>query len=93
MASMWNGKSILLIAVLGIVVFACGCISDTKTNATGSDVQIANPASAYCIEQGYTLDIRTDSSGGQYGVCVFPDGSECEEWKYFRSECKPGDNK
>ena len=21
-------------------------------------------------------------------VCVFDDGSECEEWAYFRGECK-----
>jgi hypothetical protein len=24
-------------------------------------------------------------------VCVFPDGSECEEWAYFRAECAPGE--
>ena len=26
------------------------------------------------------------------GTCVFPDGSECDEWAYFRKECKPGDS-
>ena len=52
--------------------------------------QLANPASVYCVEQGGTLDIRTDDSGGQYGVCVFKDGSECEEWAFYRGECKPG---
>jgi hypothetical protein len=25
-------------------------------------------------------------------MCVFPDGSECDEWAYFRGECKPGDS-
>ncbi|MBN1139531.1 MAG: DUF333 domain-containing protein, partial [Anaerolineae bacterium] len=29
-------------------------------------------------------------SGGVAGICVFADGSECEEWAYFRGECKPG---
>ena len=24
-------------------------------------------------------------------MCIFPDGGECDEWAYFRSECKPGD--
>ena len=24
---------------------------------------------------------------GQYGVCVFSNGTECEEWAYFRGEC------
>jgi len=49
-----------------------------------------NPASVYCEEQGGTLQIRTDAQGGQYGVCVFEDGSECDEWAFFRGECKPG---
>ncbi|RME84627.1 MAG: DUF333 domain-containing protein [Caldilineae bacterium] len=49
-----------------------------------------NPASQYCEEQGYTLEIRTDDSGAQYGVCIFPDGSECEEWAYYLGNCEPG---
>jgi len=49
--------------------------------------QIANPASAYCIEQGGKLEIRTKTAG-EYGVCIFDDGSECDEWKFFRGECK-----
>lgn len=48
---------------------------------------IANPASVYCKKLGYTLEIRTDAEGGQYGVCIFNDGNECEEWKFFRGEC------
>lgn len=51
--------------------------------------QVANPASVHCEEQGYNLEIRTDPDGSQYGVCIFPDGSECEEWAYYRGECKP----
>ena len=53
-------------------------------------VGLANPASAHCQEQGYTLEMRSDESGNQTGVCVFPDGSECEEWAFFRGECGPG---
>jgi heat shock protein HslJ len=34
--------------------------------------------------------MRTDADGGQYGVCIFADGSECEEWAFFRDECQPG---
>jgi putative hemolysin len=56
------------------------------TEATGG-AGLANPASVYCEEQGYTLEIRTDEQGSQYGFCVFPDGSECEEWAFFRGEC------
>ena len=51
-------------------------------------IGMANPASVYCEEHGGTLDIR-DTDAGQYGVCVFPDGNECEEWAFFRGECSP----
>jgi putative hemolysin len=54
-----------------------------------TDAELPNPASAYCEEQGYRVEIRTDDQGNQYGVCVFPDGSECDEWAFFRGECGP----
>jgi putative hemolysin len=50
-----------------------------------------NPAAVYCAEQGGVNVNRTDEQGGQYGVCVFPDGSECDQWAYFRGECQPGE--
>ena len=46
-----------------------------------------NPASVYCEQNGNTLEIQTASDGSQSGVCVFPDGSTCDEWAYFRGEC------
>jgi fructose-specific phosphotransferase system component IIB len=48
-----------------------------------------NPASVYCAQQGYTSEIRTTADGSQSGVCIFPDGSECDEWAYYRGECGP----
>ena len=48
-----------------------------------------NPASAFCVEQGFKSEIRTAADGSQSGVCIFPDGSECDEWAYFRGECGP----
>ncbi|HSQ26014.1 MAG TPA: DUF333 domain-containing protein, partial [Anaerolineales bacterium] len=50
---------------------------------------IANPASVYCEQNGNTLEIHTAADGSQSGVCVFPDGSTCDEWAYFRGECGP----
>ncbi|MBN2052124.1 DUF333 domain-containing protein [Candidatus Woesearchaeota archaeon] len=49
--------------------------------------QIANPASQYCVEQGGESKIITAEDGSQSGVCVFADGSQCDEWAYFRGEC------
>lgn len=48
-----------------------------------------NPASVHCEQNGGKLEIRSDAAGNQAGVCVFPDGSECDEWAYFRGECAP----
>ncbi len=53
---------------------------------------MANPASVYCEENGGTLEIREDESGGQVGYCIFPDGSECEEWDYYNGDCQPDDS-
>lgn len=77
---------------LGVLVAAlalAGC-SPRSPEPAGGEAGIANPASVHCEEQGYTLEIRTASDGGQYGVCIFDDGTECEEWVYYRGECSPG---
>jgi len=50
--------------------------------------QMANPASVYCEQNGGKSEIRTADDGSQTGYCKFNDGSECEEWAYFRKECK-----
>jgi len=50
-------------------------------------IELANPASVYCEEQGGKLEIR-DMDKGQVGICSF-DNRECEEWAYFRGECSP----
>lgn len=55
---------------------------------TGNNVWIANPASTYCIEQEWEIEIREETDGGQYGVCKFKDGTEVEEWEYFRANHK-----
>jgi len=53
---------------------------------------LPNPASEFCEENGGTLEMREDESGGQVGYCLFEDGSECEEWAFYRGECKPGES-
>ncbi|MHB1296809.1 MAG: putative hemolysin [Anaerolineae bacterium] len=55
-----------------------------------AETSLPNPASVYCEEHGGKLELREDASEAVGGVCVFPDGSACEEWAYFRGECQPG---
>jgi putative hemolysin len=77
----------LLTVCLAIAVLtACG--GDTTEEQT-PEPGLANPASEYCEEQGGQVEIREDADGNQQGFCVFADGSECEEWAYFRGECEP----
>ena len=67
------------------------CEAGSAAGESGA-LGIANPASVYCEEHDGRLEMRTDADGGQYGVCVFEDGSECEEWAFYREECKAGDS-
>jgi putative hemolysin len=86
-------KKILLAAGLLVVVGAwllAGCGAQAPEPTSEPAVGLPNPASVHCEDEGGRLELRTDASGGQYGVCVFEDGSECEEWAFFRDECQPG---
>jgi putative hemolysin len=77
--------------IVAIFLLGALALSGCNTAPEEEDVGMANPASVYCEEQGYTLDIRIETEGGgQYNVCVFPDGSVCEEWAFYRGECGPG---
>jgi putative hemolysin len=81
-------KLMLILIVLLLVVTLAACKRD-QTNS-GAEVKLANPASVYCEQNGGKVEMRTDASGSQAGICVFPDGSECDEWAYYRDECSPG---
>jgi putative hemolysin len=63
----------------------------TATNAPPAN--LPNPASAFCEQNGYQLEIRSAEDGSQSGICMFPDGSACDEWAYFRGECGPSAQK
>ena len=56
--------------------------------ADASTAGLPNPASVYCEEHGGTVDIRSDVRG-ERGVCIFRDGSECDEWAFFHGRCQP----
>lgn len=90
----WKIGFLLLFIVLlaGVAYFAysygMGKTAD-KSELTG----IANPASVYCVEQGGTVKIVKDKAGNETGVCLFTDGSQCEEWSFYRKECQKGQSK
>lgn len=85
---------IIVIVVILIIVLLMGHVY-TKTSSfikrtlmnPNNRIDLANPASVYCAMTGNTTFIR-NTPNGQVGYCVFPDGFECEEWAYYRGQCK-----
>lgn len=61
-----------------------GACANNQNYVQESAVSMANPASVFCVEQGGKLDIRRDKEGNEYGVCIFADGREIEEWAFYR---------
>ena len=52
---------------------------DTKTDRL-------NPAAVYCGQVGGTPTTVKNVDGSEYGICAFPNTTECEEWALYRGE-------
>jgi putative hemolysin len=59
-------------------------VEEVSEEITGSVIGMANPASVYCEEQGGTVTIVKDEEGNESGICKLADGTEVEEWEYYR---------
>ena len=90
-------KQIISFAIIVMALTACaGRQTQPAPIAAPTDspqASMANPASVYCEQNGNKLEIHTAADGSQSGVCIFPDGSTCDEWAYFRGECDPAAQK
>lgn len=96
-------KKFILICIVILISLCLGYIgykvvtdkekSNPDENGTVQDnsVGLPNPASVNCEEKGGNLIIEEEVNG-QVGYCIFEDGSKCEEWAFFRGECKIGEN-
>lgn len=90
---------ILVLFLIGIV----GCnskesmnidktqITDIKQVADKTQItektQMANPAAVKCVQDGYKYDI-VNTEQGQSGKCIISEKVICDEWAYYRGECK-----
>lgn len=84
-------KKLFTFTIILMTLTACSALR-TPVPPVVTDTPLANmpnPASAYCEQNGNTLEIQTAGDGSQTGICVFPDGNRCEEWAYLRGECGP----
>jgi putative hemolysin len=83
-------KRIIPFTILLMALTACTAFWVQTSESMGTNMPQAglpNPASVYCTQQGNQLEIRTAADGSQSGICIFLDGSTCDEWAYFRGEC------
>jgi putative hemolysin len=84
----------LLLLILSLLLASCTTSPTPEPPTSVSEVEVGlpNPASVFCEERGGRLEVRIGDDGGQVGYCVFSDGSECEEWAFYRGECVPGES-
>jgi putative hemolysin len=83
-------KKIFTFTIILLALTACTALQVQTPEPAATDippVNMPNPASVYCEQNGNKLEIQTAADGSQSGVCIFPDGSTCDEWAYFRGEC------
>lgn len=71
-----------LVATLLTAVALVGC-GEAEKPAT--QVNMANPASEYCISLGGSLAIEKTAEG-EHGICTLPSGEAMEEWALFRRD-------
>lgn len=95
-------KIFLWAPAMVLLLIVSGCNPEPTTSVEGlapdmwlitdedNGVHLANPASVYCAESGGRIVTREQPNQGEYGVCVFEDGRECEEWALMRGTCRMG---
>jgi hypothetical protein len=88
----WKLKPKSMRKLIPIVILALIAIVAAETYyilAHNPSTTIANPASVKCVNDGGQNKI-INGPLGQSGLCLFPDGSVCDEWAYYRGECSRG---
>lgn len=80
-------KQKTLISLISIgLIFLSWCTLIPENNV---QEEVANPASEYCEQNWWTLEIVPDEWWSRW-KCNFEDGSFCEEWAFYHGECSPG---
>jgi putative hemolysin len=80
-------RIVLAVSALVIAVSAGGwalTAHSSDDGDTATEAGLANPASVFCEENGGTIPIIADAAGNQSGICSLPDGTQIEEWEYWR---------
>lgn len=85
--------ALALVVIIGLVLWRASVPNTKQTTAepvvNTTPTTLANPASVNCLQKGGKLEMRANKNG-QYGVCLFEDNRQCEEWALMRGECPAG---
>ena len=73
-------------ALAALAITGCAVRLGPADPAPPGPVQLANPASTYCVQQGGKLSIQKDAAGNQSGLCTLSDGTAMDEWVLFRRD-------
>lgn len=85
-----------IISVLLVVMISGACSkTDSDRNLQPSTTEkhsshLPNPASVNCVKKGGEVVIEKRGDGGEYGICLFEDNRQCEEWAMLRGSCPVG---
>ncbi len=82
-------KRIAFLLLAAAFIAACQK-EEAAAPPTETGTTLANPASENCVKKGGQISIETSGGGGQYGVCLFEDNRQCEEWALLRGACPDG---
>jgi len=81
-------KKIIFVVLVAVFIFTVLRFF----NPAEQEIELANPASANCQDQGGRLE-KAEFESGETFFCFFEDGSQCEEWDFFTGACDKGDLK
>lgn len=84
-------KKYIKVGTISGIIITIGTVLLLTPTTENVEVESGNVASKYCIEHGGSSFITTtQTESGEInaqGICELPDGTQCEEWSYYRGEC------
>jgi len=84
-------KTYAKVGIISGIIISIGVVFLIFPSTEIVEVDSGNTASKYCIGHGgssFTMTTQTENGEiSEQGICELPDGTQCEEWSYYRGEC------
>jgi len=84
-------KLIFLVLLIGIILVVYLSQYLPKIIPSDNQTSISDPSVVYCEGLGYKINVKTNYTGkyggGEYAVCILPNGNECIAWDFFNGKC------